>query len=809
MAKQKQPVAASDPASTKIMLAQLGQAAIISKGNPTIVGNEAIYPAAIAQVNGQTVSVTPTGDENDIVTLTTTSSITVNSLDQTVNNYTVYNSYGVEKILAGNNISISSNLGDGKGNVTINALVGNVALLNLDGNVSNVLRGDGTFSADANSNYGNSNVANYLPTYTGNIAGNYANFVYDMNANVVGANYLYGDGSNITNLNVGNIASINLDGNASNVLRGDGTFGPDANSSYGDSNVTSLLGSFGSNTISTTGNVSTGNINTTVTANAVGAGATVGVRSTLNIDSSFGSTDPNNPASAQGVRGRISGSNLTGNSNYLTGVTGQYLITGTNASDFIKAGVLGVVGDQTTSADAAVVAYLDGDGGLTTANAAYAVGMKNSTPGSGFKYGLDLQLLDFGLGLTSPYSNADIRLNNGVEIQSNTSGEMTVVGNIAANNLGNISSINLDGSNSNVLYGNGVFAPATTGNATLPIANGNSNFDIAAANGNVTITANSASTWTFGTDGLLTLPSGNVVIGNLLGADAIIASNTPFGVVSQGNASTVLQWIDDISNATALSAIYINSPSAGPGDVVVLTGEVGANANIWNFTANGVLSLARGNSTIESVANNAGDLSGLSTLNLVPDSSTGDDRYIIVDPTGPNHIHIRAGGVQDGSNSLLFLGGEQAFTRIDDFNHEVTIGSYDSANAAGFSWTFGNTGTLTIPGNLVASGASPAPTLSGFSSLSAVDSISVGNANVYSNGHFAGATATLTANVTALNIINTVTVYANLPAATTAGIRAFISDANLVAAGNFGATVGSGGSNTVPVYSDGANWCIG
>jgi hypothetical protein len=44
------------------------------------------------------------------------------------------------------------------------------------------------------------------------------------------------------------------------VLRGDGTFGADANSSYGDSNVVSLLGSFGSNTITTTGNVAFGNV---------------------------------------------------------------------------------------------------------------------------------------------------------------------------------------------------------------------------------------------------------------------------------------------------------------------------------------------------------------------------------------------------------------------------------------------------------------------------------------------------------------------------------------------------------------------
>lgn len=51
--------------------------------------------------------------------------------------------------------------------------------------------------------------------------------------------------------------------------------------------------------------------------------------------------------------------------------------------------------------------------------------------------------------------------------------------------------------------------------------------------------------------------------------------------------------------------------------------------------------------------------------------------------------------------------------------------------------------------------------------------------------------------------------YANLPTASTAGQRAFISDANLVAVGNFGNTVSGSGSNTVPVYSDGTNWRIG
>ena len=50
-----------------------------------------------------------------------------------------------------------------------------------------------------------------------------------------------------------------------------------------------------------------------------------------------------------------------------------------------------------------------------------------------------------------------------------------------------------------------------------------------------------------------------------------------------------------------------------------------------------------------------------------------------------------------------------------------------------------------------------------------------------------------------------------LPSAATAGIgsRAFVSDANATLAAGIGTTVASGGSNKVPVYSDGTNWLIG
>ncbi len=50
----------------------------------------------------------------------------------------------------------------------------------------------------------------------------------------------------------------------------------------------------------------------------------------------------------------------------------------------------------------------------------------------------------------------------------------------------------------------------------------------------------------------------------------------------------------------------------------------------------------------------------------------------------------------------------------------------------------------------------------------------------------------------------------NLPPATFgAGLRGFANDANLAAAGNFGAQITDGGGNIVPVWSDGSVWRIG
>ena len=122
----------------------------------------------------------------------------------------------------------------------------------------------GTTSSGATA-LGNAATANYFigsGNLLSNIQGaNVSGFV--ANANIANTAYSVA----VANISgIGNIATINKDGNVSNILYGNGVFAAapaGGGGSYGDSNVVTLLTSFGSNTISTTGNISVGNLNAT------------------------------------------------------------------------------------------------------------------------------------------------------------------------------------------------------------------------------------------------------------------------------------------------------------------------------------------------------------------------------------------------------------------------------------------------------------------------------------------------------------------------------------------------------------------
>ena len=110
-----------------------------------------------------------------------------------------------------------------------------------------------------------------------------------------------------------------------------------------------------------------------------------------------------------------------------------------------------------------------------------------------------------------------------------------------------------------------------------------------------------------------------------------------------GNAvSQQTSLADLVANAAAQAELIANIGGGGGGNIVV------------------------DNSQINFVANSSGDGVGYSTIELRPDTDATQDQYIIIDPTEPSHIHIRAGGQQDDSLAELYLGGERNYVRVID-----------------------------------------------------------------------------------------------------------------------------------------------
>ena len=118
----------------------------------------------------------------------------------------------------------------------------------------------------------------------------------------------------------------------------------------------------------------------------------------------------------------------------------------------------------------------------------------------------------------------------------------------------------------------------------------------------------------------------------------------------------------------------------------------------WTFTNSGNLDLP-GDGYISNPSSSSGDPNTpyVDTLHLVPDSDLDNDRYIILDPTSPNHIHIRAGGEMDNSLAQLILGGEKANVSVTDNSHDVGISTYDAEGDNYYGWNFGNDGVLAGP----------------------------------------------------------------------------------------------------------------
>jgi hypothetical protein len=229
--------------------------------------------------------------------------------------------------------------------------------------------------------------------------------------------------------------------------------------------------------------------------------------------------------------------------------------------------------------------------------------------------------------------------------------------------------------------------------------------------------------WQFGTDGVLTLP-GNTFAVNY-------ANGTPV-TIGGGSASTGNITFDQSTITTDQSNTYINLNSFGAGelslgsndatDVVIVTDS----SNEWTFGADGNLTIP-------------GSSGGL--IKTVANASIG---IAAMDNGTDNPAQLMSWNINAANpNTIISAYQGNALIQTD-------------VNSTAKTWTFDAAGNLTLPsggriivsGGIVASGASPAPTLSGFSSVSAQTLSATGNVtvgNLTTGGHVA-ATGNITGN---------------------------------------------------------------
>jgi len=323
-------------------------------------------------------------------------------------------------------------IANGTSSVTVPTSNGNVVIASAGSTIANItgtgINVAGTLSVSGDANVGNIGAINGVFT---NISGNGSALTAITGANVTGAVPYATTANAVALANVsgaGNIASLNTDGNSSNILYGNGVFSS-APVTYGNSNVATFLASFGSNTITTTGNISIGYI--------IGNG--------------------------QALTG-ITGSNVTGQ-------VGNALVAGTvytNAQPNITS--LGTLTSVTVSGNANIGNI--GTGGLITATGnitggnivtAGEVSATGNVAGN-FFIGNGSQLT--GIDATSIQngdSNVKVFANANVTVSSAGNANIVVVTGTGANIAGTLSSSgNINGAN--IITGGSVSA---TGNANV------------------------------------------------------------------------------------------------------------------------------------------------------------------------------------------------------------------------------------------------------------------------------------------------------------------------------------------------------
>ena len=249
-----------------------------------------------------------------------------------------------------------------------------------------------------------------------------------------------------------------------------------------------------------------------------------------------------------------------------------------------------------------------------------------------------------------------------------------------------------------IKYPDGSIQTTAAGAGGLPLANGNSNFNIANANGNATVTTAGTQTWIFGTDGNLTIPndiisnstieidnraSGNTADINLYSADDILiqARDRDIGSTAEGG---------DINIFAGDSA---EDSDASGGDIVIEAGRVGA-SNLDFGGGGGFVTVSAGQGGNAVGANISARSGGSLTLNA---GNAGTNNGNIDLGSSGGDVTINAGdstGNGDSGGSIILRSGDAGANALAG-QIQLIISSSD--NGAGGTWTFDGAGIIQLP----------------------------------------------------------------------------------------------------------------
>jgi hypothetical protein len=507
---------------------------------------------------------------------------------------------------------------------------------------------------------------------------------------------------NVTGGNILTGGLVSATGNITgNYFIGNGSLLTGLPEGYSNANVATFLAGFGSNSISTTGNITSGNLRVNSTANI----------DVLNVNSS-------------GNTWTISGNVLTAPSNAI------WQSDPATLDEYINSALDGYINMTSLYANANIASQLHLEHGLAQII---------TQDGSQYIWEFD--------------STGNLTLPSGGAIYSQ--------GFTPSGSPGNTIILNPHGSGSItnqklMIYptaADGDHLHLATGNLyETELFLGNDNFYIKLSNtGNAVVNTNddngNTAQWQFGSDGNLTLPQGMVISGNVnfLGTDTALltpADNTPLSLFSSGANGTITSfWTDDVGNLMTSNIAAIYTPLQGTQTVRIVTGSNSGNLAIYDFDPDGMFTAGAVCATGNVYAGNvsaSGNVTGAYVL------GNGSGLTSLPAPTVSQDI------TSNGAMSIMLYDGNIKY------NNYATVEPVSGNIAAGNISTTGNvtgnnliaTGNIVLTGSLVGSGASPAPSLSGFSSVSAANLSASGNitgGNILTSG-LISATGNVTGN---------------------------------------------------------------